>query len=198
MDIMEIHKLLDTHLRESAGVKLAAITSCGRDLEKAANLVSGALKQGGKLLLCGNGGSAADCQHLAAEFTSRLRLDFERPGLAALALTTDTSFLTAFANDFSFQGVFARAVEALGRPGDVLLGITTSGASRNVIAAFEQAKSQHIKCIAFTGQAGLVATDGIDAVVAVPSSKTQYVQETHIALGHVLCQFVEESLFTKL
>jgi D-sedoheptulose 7-phosphate isomerase len=154
------------------------------------------VQAGGKLLLCGNGGSAADCQHLAAEFTSRLRLDFARPALPALALTTDASFLTAFANDFSFTGAFARAVEVLGRPGDVLLGITTSGRSQNVLAAFEQARRQNLKCIAFTGQAGVPSGAAVDVAIAVPSAKTQHVQETHIALAHLLCQIVEESLFS--
>lgn len=192
---MTAYQLVEAHLRGSAEVKVAAIRSCGREVVLAAALVTEALKSGGKLLLCGNGGSAADAQHLAAEFTSRLRLDFERPGLAALALTTDTSFLTAFANDFSFSGVFARAIEALGRAGDVVLGITTSGRSQNVLAAFEQARKQQMRCIAFTGQAGIPAGVNVDVTVSVPSVKTQHVQETHIALGHLLCQIVEESLF---
>src|SRR5438105_12000887 len=112
------------HLRESAAVKLRTLELCTGSIRAAADLVAGAFRAGGKLLLCGNGGSAADCQHMAAEFTSRLSADFVRPALPAIALTTDTSFLTAYANDFDFEGVFARQVEALGKPGDVLLGIS--------------------------------------------------------------------------
>ena len=108
----------------------------------AADVITEAFRSGGKLLLCGNGGSAADCQHMAAEFVSRLTKDFERPGLPAIALTTDTSFLTAYTNDCGFEGVFARQVQALGRPGDVLLGISTSGNSANVIQAVEVARGQ--------------------------------------------------------
>ena len=120
------------HLIASAEVKLRTGELCAEPILAAADLVAGAFRGGGKLLLCGNGGSAADCQHMAAEFTSRLSADFVRPALPAIAMTTDTSFLTAYANDFDFEGVFARQVEALSKPGDVLLGISTSGNSKNV------------------------------------------------------------------
>ena len=139
------------HLRESAAVKQRTIECCTASILAAAELIAESFKNGGKLLLCGNGGSAADCQHTAAEFTSRLSADFMRPGLPAIALTTDTSFLTAYANDFDFGGVFARQVQAIGKPGDVLIGISTSGRSRNVIRAFETAHAMGVKTVALTG-----------------------------------------------
>ncbi len=119
------------HLRESAAVKQQTVECCTTSILAAADLIGESFKTAGKLLLFGNGGGAADCQHMAAEFTSRLSADFVRPGLPAIALTTDTSFLTAYANDFDFDGVFARQVQALGKPGDVLLGISTSGRSND-------------------------------------------------------------------
>ena len=139
------------HLRESAAVKQRTIECCTTSILAAAGLIAEAFRAGGKLLLCGNGGSAADCQHLAAEFTSRLSADFVRPGLPAIALTTDTSFLTAYANDFDFDGVFARQVQAIGKPGDVLVGISTSGRSKNVILAFEVAHAMGVRRVALTG-----------------------------------------------
>jgi D-sedoheptulose 7-phosphate isomerase len=123
------------HLRHSAELKLQTADACAADIRRAADLIAGAFKAGGKLLICGNGGGAAEAQHMAAELVSRLTIDFERPGLPAIALTTDTSILTAYANDFDFDGVFARQVQALGRSDDVLLCISTSGSSRNVVQA---------------------------------------------------------------
>jgi len=146
------------------------------------------------VLLCGNGGSAADCQHVAAELVSRLTRDSERPGLPAIALTTDTSFLTAYANDCGFEGVFARQVEALGRPGDVLIGISTSGNSPNVLRAVELAREKGMRSIALTGQGGRLAKLA-DVAVSVPSDDTRHIQEAHLAVEHVLCLLVEESLF---
>src|SRR5258708_3109219 len=139
------------HLRETAAVKQRTIECCTPPILAAAELIAASFRAGGKLLLCGNGGSAADCQHMAAEFTSRLSADFVRPGLPAIALTTDTSFLTAYANDFDFDGVFARQVQALGKPGDVLLGISTSGTSKNVIRAVEAAREMGLKTVLLTG-----------------------------------------------
>ena len=148
---------LDTvadHLRESAAVKQRTIECCTMSILAAAELIAESFRACGKLMLCGNGGSAADCQHLAAEFTSRLSADFVRPGLPAIALTTDTSFLTAYANDFDFDGVFARQVQAIGKPGDVIIGISTSGRSKNVIRAFEMAKEMGVRRVALTGGGG--------------------------------------------
>src|SRR5437879_5763667 len=144
-------KTVSSCLHESAAVKLRAVDVCMDSILSAADMITESFRVAGKLLLCGNGGSAADCQHLAAEFTSRLSANFVRPALPAIALTTDTSFLTAYANDFDFEGIFARQVEALGKPGDVLLGISTSGNSKNVIRAVETAKSMGLKTIVLTG-----------------------------------------------
>jgi D-sedoheptulose 7-phosphate isomerase len=170
------------------------IEHCSPSILAAADLIAESFRQGGKLLLCGNGGSAADCQHLAAEFTSRLTSDFIRPGLPALALTTDTSFLTAYANDFDFDGIFARQVEALGRPGDVLLGISTSGGSRNVVKALELARNIGVHSIVLTGNRGPLR-DLADVAICIPSDVTQHIQETHLAIEHLVCHFVERALF---
>jgi D-sedoheptulose 7-phosphate isomerase len=160
----------------------------------AASLITETFRSGGKVLLCGNGGSAADCQHMAAEFVSRLTKDFERPGLPAIALTTDTSFLTAFANDCGFEGVFARQVQALGKAGDVVIGISTSGNSPNVIRAVEAAQAAHMHTVVLTGHGGRLPGMARVAIV-VPSTNTQYIQETHLAIEHILCDLVERSLF---
>lgn len=188
-------ELARRHLLSSADVKRAAADQCSASIAEAAQLVTECLRAGGKLLLCGNGGSAADAQHIAAEFVSVLSQDFPRPALAAIALTTDTSFLTANANDFGFENVFARQVEALGRPGDVLIGISTSGRSANVIRAVERARALRMKTVAFTGRDGRDLAAAADVAVCAPSDSVQHIQETHIALGHVLCALVEQSLF---
>ena len=157
-------------------------------------MIAGAFQAGGKLLLCGNGGSAADCQHLATEFLSRLSKEIERPGLPALALTTDSSFLTAYSNDCSFDGVFERQVQALGNKGDVLTAISTSGESINVIRAVKAAGERGMGTIALTGQSGHLA--GIaDVAISVPSTDTQYIQESHLAIEHILCYLVERHIF---
>lgn len=188
---------LDTvrsRLSEAADVMRLAVDHCAPAILAAADLIVLSLQNGGKLLLCGNGGSAADCQHLATEFTCRLSGDFVRPGLAALALTTDSSFLTAYANDFDFGGIFARQVEALGKPGDVLLGISTSGGSGNVMRAVESARSLGIKSIALCGDRGPLR--GLaDVAICVPSTSTAHIQETHLAIEHVICHLVERALF---
>src|SRR5438046_8721750 len=145
---------VQSHLSAAADVLRLTLDQCGPVILAAADLIAASFQSGGKLLLCGNGGSAADCQHLASEFTCRLSADFVRPALPALALTTDTSFLTAYPNDFEFEGIFARQVQALGKPGDVLLGISTSGGSANVIKAVETARTLDIKTIALTGNRG--------------------------------------------
>lgn len=146
------------HLLESADVKRQVLETCLEQILAAVDLIVGTFKTGGKMLLCGNGGSAADSQHMAAEFVSRLTKDFGRPGLPAIALTTDTSFLTAYANDVDLDGVFARQVQALGKPGDVLVGISTSGNSVNVIRAVETARQTNLKIIMLTGGGGRLAS----------------------------------------
>jgi D-sedoheptulose 7-phosphate isomerase len=185
---------IKTHLLESAAVKQQIAETCADAVLSAARVVAGAFRNGGKLLLCGNGGSAADCQHLAAEFVNRLTAAVERPALAALALTTDTSFLTSFSNDYSYEKIFSRQVEAFGKAGDVLLGISTSGNSANVIAAMQTAQARNMHTIALIGAGGrLVSLAQI--VISIPSRNTQYIQESHLAIEHILCELVEDDLF---
>jgi len=182
------------HLLDSAHVKQQMVEACVESIIGAADLIAEAFRSRGKVLLCGNGGSAADCQHMAAELVGRLTTDFEHPGLPGVALTTDTSFLTAFANDFNFEGVFERQVQVLGKVGDVLIGISTSGNSINVIRAVEAARAAGIGTIVLTGSGGRLA--GIaDVAISVPSTNSQYIQEAHLAIEHILCDLVERDLF---
>jgi phosphoheptose isomerase len=183
-----------SHLYESARVKEQIAEQEVASILAAADLISAAFRSGRKVMLCGNGGSAADCQHTAAELVSRLRKDFERPGLPAVALTTDTSFLTAFSNDCGFEGVFERQVQALGREGDVLIGITTSGRSPNVVRALKAARAGQMQTIVLTGKGGTL-WDLADVVISVPSRDTQLIQEAHLAVEHLLCELVECGLF---
>ena len=194
-DPREPRELVRAHFRESARVKERVAEECGEAIVQAAALVAGALRAGRKVLLCGNGGSAADCQHLSAEFVSVLDQRHPRPALPAIALTTDTSFLTANANDFGFENVFARQIEALGGAGDVLVAISTSGRSANVLAALRRARQQDIRTIVWTGKSGGAMNDLGDVVIRVPSESTQHIQEAHIAIGHILVELVELSLF---
>ena len=184
-------------LHRSAEVKNKMISVCAGPAEQAAQMIAASMREGGKLMLCGNGGSAGDSQHLAAEFVATLDHTKPRPSLPALSLTTDTSFLTAYANDFGFEGVFARQVEALGQPGDVLLGISTSGNSKNVLAAAKAAKDNQISVIAFTGETGGQMADFSDLLVAIPSRIIMHIQECHIALGHAITARVETLLSEK-
>jgi len=185
---------IETHLLQSAEIKRQTAASCAGSIAKAADVIAEAFLSGRKLLLCGNGGSAADCQHMAAEFVSRLSKDLDRRALPAIALTTDTSFLTAFGNDRGFEGIFERQVEALGTTGDVLIGISTSGNSVNVVQAIGAARKRNIRTIALTGNGGRLAALA-DVAIAVPSGDTQYIQETHLAVEHILCELVESVLF---
>jgi phosphoheptose isomerase len=192
--MQDTDEIVRAHLRASADVKTRAADTCAADVVKAVAVIAEALAGGGKILLCGNGGSAADCQHMAAEFVSRLSMDFVRPGIPAIALTTDTSFLTAYANDIDFDGVFARQVQALGRRGDVLIGISTSGRSRNVIRAVEQARMTGIHAVVLMGTAGALS-EMADVAIKVPSQSTQHIQESHLAIEHIICHLVERRLF---
>jgi D-sedoheptulose 7-phosphate isomerase len=158
-------------------------------LEAIAVAMTTSLRGGGKILWCGNGGSAGDSQHLAAEIVGRFRR--ERRGLASIALTTDTSILTSVANDYGFEAVFSRQVEALGVSGDLLVGISTSGNSRNVIAALESARTQGLVTVAFTGAGGGKLAALADHLFAVDSSETARIQEAHILAGHMLCDWME-------
>ncbi len=156
-------------------------------------LTAESLQRGGKLLVAGNGGSAADAQHLVAEFVVRLTVD--RPALRAVALTTDTSILTAGGNDYGFEAVFARQIEALGQPGDVILGISTSGNSPNILRALRQAKLQGMHTLGFSGNGGGAMRELCDWNVVVPSATTMNIQESHLALEHIFCMLVERFTF---
>jgi len=182
------------YFAESALVLGRVADACHREIEAAVQLLTDSFRNGGKLLLCGNGGSAADCQHMATEFVSRFSATLDRPPIPALALTTDTSFLTAFANDIGYDGVFERQLRAHGRAGDVLLAISTSGNSRNVLAAARVAKSLRMKVIALTGPGGALASLA-DVAIAVPTSDTQHMQEAHLAIEHLICGLVEHALY---
>jgi len=164
-------------------------------LEEAIGLCVTSLKNGGKVLFCGNGGSAADAQHLAAELSGRYYYD--RPPLYAEALHVNTSYLTAVANDYNFETVYSRMVEAAGRKEDVLIALSTSGNSVNVIKAIEKANQIGMKTIAFTGEKGGKMRELVHLLLNVPSTDTPRIQEGHILLGHILCQFIEEQLFPK-
>ncbi len=158
-------------------------------LEQCAVYVERALAEGHKILFCGNGGSAADSQHLAAEFVGRFQN--ERKGLPAISLTVDTSILTAVANDYGYETVFARQVQALGERGDVLVGISTSGNSKNVLLAIKEAKKKGMTCIGMTAEGGGKMAGVCDICLAVPSKVTARAQEMHILMGHILCELVD-------
>lgn len=162
-------------------------------IETVANHCAQALQNGNKILFVGNGGSAADSQHLAAELVSRL--NYNRPGLAAIALTTDTSALTAIGNDYSFENIFSRQIESLGQAGDVLIAISTSGKSPNILKALDIARSKKIATVGFTGMHAPMMTERCDWVVNIPSKETPKIQECHIMFGHIICALIEETLF---
>jgi len=162
---------------------------------EAANACIAALKLGKKILLAGNGGSAADAQHIAGEFVSRFA--FDRPGLPAVALTTDTSILTAIGNDYGYEKLFSRQVQALGQAGDIFIGYSTSGTSPNVLGAFKEARTRGLLCIGMTGNRGGPMTELCDYLLAVPAKETPKIQEGHLVLGHILCGLVEKELFSR-
>ena len=193
-EVATLRQRAQLHLVESARTTARAAELCLDDILAAARVIAASLRADGKLLLFGNGGSAADCQHVATELVGRLSRDLVRPGLPAIALTTDSSFLTAHGNDEGFEGVFARQVAALGRPGDVALGISTSGDSVNVLRGVEAARRAGLRTIALTGRGGRLASLA-DVVICVPGRTTQHVQEAHLAIEHALCDLVERSLF---
>jgi D-sedoheptulose 7-phosphate isomerase len=182
-------------LRESADLKLRVAEECTSQILRASEIIAGQLRRGGKLLLCGNGGSAADAQHLASEFVNVLTKANPRPPMAAVALTTDTSVLTASGNDFGFEGIFERQVLALGKPEDVLLVITTSGRSENVIQALKAASAVGMASVGLLGQGGGLVAPLADVAIIVPSEDTQRIQESHITIEHVLCDLVERMVF---
>lgn len=184
-------ELVISNLRESADVKLQMAKESLDDIVQVADIVQRTLKSGKKLLIFGNGGSAADCQHIASEFINRFII--ERKALPAIALTTDSSIITSIANDSSYKDIFSRQIEALGHKGDIALGITTSGKSANVLKAFEIAKSMELKTIALSGNNISKLKKNADYIIKVPSSSTQRIQETHITVAHIICELVERS-----
>ena len=181
--------------KESAEVKTRFLKENLPKLLEVIKLISHAFEAGNKLFFFGNGGSAADAQHLAAEFVNRYIMD--RPPLPAIALTTDTSILTSISNDFAFDEIFAKQLRALGKEGDVAIGISTSGNSSNVLKAFEVAKEMGMKTVALTGNDGGVLAKMADISLIVSSTSTPRIQEAHILIGHILCEMVEHQLFFK-
>ena len=184
------------HLTESRDALAAADTAeFAATLVKIADTIAGALKAGGKVLFCGNGGSAADAQHIAAELMGRYQS--EREPLAAIALTTDTSALTAIGNDYGFEQVFARQVRGVGKKGDVLVALSTSGKSANVLAALDTARELGIVTIGFTGKKGGDFTSCCDIVLNAASDKTAVIQQIHLTAAHIVCGLVEQAIGTK-
>ena len=185
-----VNRIIEQRLADHLNVLQKLMNSdLPEKLETCAKYVEKALAEGHKVLFCGNGGSAADSQHLAAEFVGRFQK--ERKGLPAIALTVDTSILTAVANDYGYDTVFARQVQALGEPGDVLVGISTSGNSKNVLLAVEEAKAKGITCIGMTAEGGGKMAAACDICLAVPAKVTARAQEMHILMGHILCELVD-------
>ena len=187
--------MIQRHFEESRDVVTASLADSGfvKSVEDIAACMERSLRAGGKILLIGNGGSAADAQHIAAELVSRLI--FDRAPLAAVALTTDTSALTAIGNDYGFDQLFSRQIGALGRAGDVLIAISTSGKSPNVLKGVEAAKEMGIHTVAFTGNSNAPLAGMCDLVLRAPSSKTMLIQQVHITAGHSICELVEFAIF---
>ena len=179
--------------RESADLKLRFIRQNADLMIQAVRMIVQAFKSGNKLLLFGNGGSAADAQHLAAEFVNRFLI--ERPPLPAISLTTDTSVLTSISNDYGYADSFSKQVKALGKEGDVAIGISTSGAAANVIKAVKVAREMGLKTIGLTGNGGGELAKSVDLAIVVDSQATPRIQELHITIGHVLCEMVDRMLF---
>ena len=194
---MDAKKFIVDSLTESAETKHKIKDQLLEQIIKAVDLLSACFNSGNKLLLCGNGGSAADCQHIATELMIRLSHHIQRPALPAIALTTDTSNLTAGGNDIGFENVFARNVDGLGNKGDVLLAISTSGNSPNVIKAVDMAHKKGMKVIGFLGGNGGKLKDTVDLPIIIPSSNVQRIQEGHITIAHIICELVEDKLYGK-
>ncbi|MBN1399028.1 MAG: D-sedoheptulose 7-phosphate isomerase [Bacteroidetes bacterium] len=188
-------KFIADSLKQSSDIKLLILEKCSNDISKAIDLIINAFKAKKKVLLCGNGGSAADAQHLATEFVIRLSPNINRPGLPAIALTTDSSMLTAGANDLGYDNVFTRSIETLGNEGDVLIGISTSGSSPSINRAFQKAREMKITTIGFLGKNGGDSKKLVDLAIIVPSDDTQRIQEGHITIGHIIFQQVEQEMF---
>jgi D-sedoheptulose 7-phosphate isomerase len=188
----DIQQLIKNVSAESCRAITQTAETLAPEIAAAAQLIAEAIRSGRKALICGNGGSAADSQHMAAELVGRFQK--ERPAWPAIALSTDTSILTSVGNDYGFDSVFARQVQALGAPGDVLIGISTSGNSPNVLAAFETAAARGLACVALTGQGGGKLAGLARHTLAVPATVTARIQEAHAVIIHLICEIVESSL----
>lgn len=194
---MNIKEVITNQILESISVKKKLLSDPDiiEQINIAASTIIKTYKNGGKTLLAGNGGSAADAQHIAGEFVSRF--NFDRPGIPSIALSTDTSILTAIGNDYGFNKIFERQIQALGNKGDIFIGITTSGNSENIVRALYACKEKNIQSIVFTGESGGRVIDICDLCIKVPSSDTPRIQEAHILIGHIICCITEAELFER-
>ena len=186
-------KKITQQISASISVKEAMFDSCIEDIQAAASLMIDSIRKDGKILWCGNGGSAADAQHLATELMGGMTSHERRP-IPSIALTTDSSFLTAWSNDTDFESIFSRQIQGLGKTGDVLIGISTSGNSENVLAAVKQAKYKELSTIVLTGRSGGKINGISDVTINIPSEDTQRIQEAHIMVGQILCGLIEDDL----
>lgn len=193
---MNKQKFIEDSLLESSELKKEILKKCESEIINAVDAITIMFKRGNKLLLIGNGGSAADCQHIATELMIRLSHHIQRPALPAIALNTDTSNLTAGSNDIGYENVFARNVEGLGSEGDVLLAISTSGNSPNILKAIEKAKSKNIFVIGLSGETGGKMAGICDIIIKVPSQNIQRIQEGHLTIEHIICELVEMELYS--
>ncbi|MDP4820750.1 MAG: D-sedoheptulose 7-phosphate isomerase [Saprospiraceae bacterium] len=194
---MDKSTLIQNNFREAIALKeqLLQDTQLQDHILRIADLLIHTFQQKGKVLFCGNGGSAADAQHLAAEFSGRYY--FDRPPLPSEALHVNTSYLTAVANDYSYEEVYARLIRAMGNPGDVLIGLSTSGNSANVVKAFMEARALGMVTVGFTGAGGGLMKEQSDYLIAIPSRNTPRIQECHMLIGHSICEIVEAALFQR-
>jgi len=192
---MNVKKFISDHLNSSAEVKQKMINTCSQAISASAQEIVGCFGHKGKVLICGNGGSAADAQHIAAEFVIRLSHDLMRPALPVISLATDSSIMTAGGNDIGFDNVFSRQVEALGNKGDILIAISTSGNSENILRAIRTAKDKKMRIIGFLGKQGGRAKEHCHISLQIPADNTQHIQEGHITAGHIICELVEQTLF---
>ena len=192
----EWKKILQENISENIMVKQRLLEQTSDSILRACDELLGTVRANRKILICGNGGSAADAQHIAAELVIRLRGDRDRPAIAAQALTVDTSILTAAANDYGFDFVFSRQIEALGQPGDTLIAISTSGNSSNIIEAVNMAHERGLYVTGFLGRDGGKLKKLVDLPIVVPSNDTARIQEAHITIGHIICDLLERTLFS--
>lgn len=192
---MTPEEIVQSNIEESIRTKERVLAELQSEILSAGDILSNCLEKGGTIFFCGNGGSSCDAAHIAAELVVRYKSGNERRALPAMCLASDMAVLTACSNDYGYKDVFARQVEAFGKPGDVLVGITTSGNSENVILAVDAAKKRQMKCISLLGGTGGKLKGKTDLEIIVPSQVTARIQESHILIGHILCSLVEKQLF---